>query len=279
MPIFVKELCHRYPSVSSDGVLAVDHLSVDIAEGEWVCIIGHTGSGKSTFVRHLNGLTKPTSGELTVDEYTLRPEGKADLRGLRHRVGLVFQYPEQQLFEETVAREIAFGPRNWGVKDDQIDAVVQRAMEMVDLGPEFAGRNPFALSGGQKRRVAIASVLAGGPKYLVLDEPTAGLDAQGRRNLLELLEKINKSGVTLLQVTHDMDIAFGWASKILALQGGKKVFYAAPSEAALYLTDHPVEGLKLPPLVQLGLRLRQRGFNGPITSRPGDFLNGVCHGE
>ena len=274
MSIEVRNLTHRYASVGGDGVLAVDDLSLTVEEGEWVAIIGHTGSGKSTFVRHLNGLTRPTSGEVQVEDYLVSAEGKPDLRGLRRMVGLVFQYPEQQLFEETVAREIAFGPKNWGVTGEELDRVVAQAMEMVGLGPEFAERNPFALSGGQKRRVAIASVLASGPKYLVLDEPTAGLDAQGRRDLLELLAGINARGVTLLQVTHDMDIAFGCASKILALEKGRKVFYATPQEGAADLREHPVVGLKLPPLVELGLALRDCGKDVPVTASSRAFLKG-----
>lgn len=274
MSIEVRNLTHRYASVGGDGVLAVDDLSLTVEEGEWVAIIGHTGSGKSTFVRHLNGLTRPTSGEVQVEDYLVSAEGKPDLRGLRRMVGLVFQYPEQQLFEETVAREIAFGPKNWGVTGEELDRVVAQAMEMVGLGPEFADRNPFALSGGQKRRVAIASVLASGPKYLVLDEPTAGLDAQGRRDLLELLAGINARGVTLLQVTHDMDIAFGCASKILALEKGRKVFYATPQEGAAYLRQHPVAGLKLPPLVELALALRDCGKDVPVTASSRAFLKG-----
>lgn len=274
MSIEVRNLTHRYASVGGDGVLAVDDLSLTVEEGEWVAIIGHTGSGKSTFVRHLNGLTRPTSGEVQVEDYLVSAEGKPDLRGLRRMVGLVFQYPEQQLFEETVAREIAFGPKNWGVTGEELDRVVAQAMEMVGLGPEFAERNPFALSGGQKRRVAIASVLASGPKYLVLDEPTAGLDAQGRHDLLELLAGINARGVTLLQVTHDMDIAFGCASKILALEKGRKVFYATPQEGAAYLREHPVVGLKLPPLVELALALRDCGKNVPVTASSRAFLKG-----
>lgn len=269
MSIELKGLTFRYPTADGGDGTAVDHVTLTIPEGEWVCIVGHTGSGKSTLVRHFNGLNRPTEGSITVDNITVTSENHQNLRPLRRLVGLVFQYPEQQLFEETVAKEIAFGPKNWGVPSEQLDQCVNDAMDAVGLDQSYADRNPFALSGGQKRRVAIASVLASQPKYLVLDEPTAGLDAQGCHSLLQLLSQIRSQGVTLIQVTHDLELAFRYATKILALKKGQVAVYDSPQNAALQLASHPVEGLVLPPLVRFGLGLRARGMkDAPLTGDP-----------
>lgn len=276
MPIEVKKLTHCYHKGSSLETLALDDLSLVINEGCWLCVVGHTGSGKSTFAQHLNAIMRPTSGSVSVDGLVVSSDKtKADLRPIRQAVGLVFQYPEQQLFEETVRAEIAFGPRNWGVPEEEIDELVQESMELVGLAPSYLNRNPFSLSGGEKRRVAIASVLASRPKYLVLDEPTAGLDGAGRKQLLELLQAIHRHGTAIVQVTHDLDIAFSCADRILVLEHGKACIWDEPPVVARWLHHHPVKGLVLPELVKLALELESRGVTVPLTSNEEDLFKAL----
>ena len=196
MPIEVRNLTHTYSAGSAFQATAINDVSLTIEDGEFVAIVGHTGSGKSTLVQHLNGLLKPTGGQILVDGEDLNGE-KVDRRRIRQKVGLVFQYPEYQLFEETVAKDIAFGPKNQGLSAEEIDKRVRRAMEAVHLDyDKYAERSPFELSGGQMRRVAIAGVLAMEPKVLILDEPTAGLDPRGRDRILSMIQELHAKGDT-----------------------------------------------------------------------------------
>ncbi|MCK9445081.1 MAG: energy-coupling factor transporter ATPase [Tissierellaceae bacterium] len=201
---------------------ALDDISLEIREGEFIGLIGHTGSGKSTLVQHLNGLIKPTSGNIIVDGVNI-VEKDANLKEIRQKVGLVFQYPEHQLFEETVYRDIAFGPKNLGLKDEQVEERVKEAMELVGLDYEsLKDRSPFELSGGQKRRVAIAGVLAMKPKVLILDEPTAGLDPRGRDEILGEIQKLyQKENITIVLVSHSMEDIAKLVNRILVMHRGK----------------------------------------------------------
>ena len=205
MPIEIKQLKHVYMPGSPFETAALNELSLTIHDGEFVGVIGHTGSGKSTLIMHLNGLLKPTSGTVIVDGLDLS-SGKEQLREVRRRVGLVFQYPEYQLFEETCYKDIAFGPKNMGLDEAEIDRRVHEAADFVGLDPALLERSPFELSGGQKRRVAVAGVMAMRPRILVLDEPAAGLDPEGRDDILsEVKEYHKKTGTTVLLVSHSME--------------------------------------------------------------------------
>lgn len=216
MSLEVKHLTHTYSAGSAFQATAVHDVSLTIEDGEFVCIVGHTGSGKSTLVQHLNGLLKPTSGQVLVDGEDMNGEG-VDRRRIRQKVGLVFQYPEYQLFEETIAKDIAFGPKNQGLSEEEIDQRVRRAMAHVHLDyDKYAERSPFDLSGGQMRRVAIAGVLAMEPKVLILDEPAAGLDPRGRERILGMLQELHREGgVTIVMVSHSMDDCARLATRAL----------------------------------------------------------------
>ncbi|MCF6465293.1 energy-coupling factor transporter ATPase [Clostridium sp. Cult2] len=222
---------------------ALDNISLSIDEGDFIGLIGHTGSGKSTLVQHLNGLMKPTSGKVIVDGVDTSSKD-ANLKEVRQKVGLVFQYPEHQLFEETVYKDIAFGPKNLGLEGDEIKRRVKRAMELVDLDfVTLKDRSPFELSGGQKRRVAIAGVLAMKPKVLILDEPTAGLDPRGRDEILGRLQTLYEEGITIILVSHSMEDIAKLVNRIVVMHRGKvamedetrKIFKQAEKLAGLGL--------------------------------------------
>ena len=229
MSLEVKHLTHTYSAGSAFQATAVHDVSLTIEDGEFVCIVGHTGSGKSTLVQHLNGLLKPTSGQVLVDGEDMNGEN-VDRRRIRQKVGLVFQYPEYQLFEETIAKDIAFGPKNQGLSEEEIDQRVRRAMAHVHLDyNKYAERSPFDLSGGQMRRVAIAGVLAMEPKVLILDEPAAGLDPRGRERILGMLQELHREGgVTIVMVSHSMDDCARLATRMIVMSKGELVLTDTP---------------------------------------------------
>ena len=260
MPIAVRHLSFVYMAGTPMAVEALRDISFEIQDGEFVGIIGPTGSGKSTLIQHLNGLIRPRPGVVFVDGEDVG-DRRTDLRRLRLKVGLVFQYPEHQLFEETVYDDVAFGPRSMGLEPDEVDRRVRRALKMVGLDPEtFGRRSPFELSGGQRRRVAIAGVLALGCSKLILDEPTAGLDPGGRRDLLRLLTQLNRSGMTVLMVTHDMDELAQVARRALVLSEGRLVADAPVRELFAHhrelLRQHHLD---VPTPVRILHELRARG--------------------
>ncbi len=260
MPIVVRHLSHVYMPGTPMAVPALHDVSFEIADGESVGLIGPTGSGKSTLVQHLNGLIRPRPGTVFVDGQDVG-DRRTDLRRLRRTVGLVFQYPEYQLFEETVYDDVAFGPRSMGLDADEVDRRVRRAMALMGLDVEaLAKRSPFELSGGQRRRVAIAGVLALGCSKLILDEPTAGLDPAGRRDLLRLLARLNREGMTVLLVTHDMDDLAEVARRVLVLSEGRLVADAPVRELfsrhRALLQEHRLD---VPVAVRILYALRERG--------------------
>ena len=209
---------------------ALKDINLTIADGEIVGLIGHTGSGKSTLIQHLNGLLKPTKGQVLIDGVDISAKG-VRLREIRQRVGLVFQYPEHQLFEETVAADIAFGPKNLGLEGEALEARVRKAMSQVHLNyEELRDRSPFELSGGQKRRVAMAGVLAMEPKVLVLDEPSAGLDPKSRRDLLALVKELHESGLSIVFVTHNMSEVAMLAERLVVMHRGRIAMDGTPRE-------------------------------------------------
>jgi len=264
MPIEVSHLTHCYSEGSVLRTVALDDVSFRIENGEFVGIIGHTGSGKSTLVQHLNGLLKPTSGQVLVDGEDLNGE-HVNRRALRQRIGLVFQYPEYQLFEETVAKDIAFGPKNQGLSAAEIDERVRYAMECVHLDyQKYAERSPFELSGGQMRRVAIAGVLAMKPSVLILDEPTAGLDPRGRDRILGMLEELHaRENVTILMVSHSMDDMARLASRLIVMSDGKVVADGTPREIFMQEEMMTSIGLDIPEAARLCARLRAKGYDLP----------------
>ena len=212
---------------------ALNNVSFEIKDGSFTCLVGHTGCGKSTVIQHLNGLLIPTSGQVEIGEFINSKENRKmrkKIRDLRRKVGLVFQFSENQLFEETVEKDVAFGPINFGTKKDEAISLAHESLKLVGLDESFYLKSPFDLSGGEKRRVAIAGVLALKPDILVLDEPTAGLDPKGTKELLTLIKSLNEKGTTIVLVTHDINIVYQYASDVIVMDDGKVVKVSSPSE-------------------------------------------------
>ena len=264
MSIVIEHLNYVYMQGGPYETKALDDVSLTIHDGEFVGLIGHTGSGKSTLVQHLNGLILPTSGQITVDGMDLADKN-TDKRAIRRRVGLVFQYPENQLFEETVAKDIAFGPKNLGLDEAEIDRRVRTAMRRVALDyDKLAQRSVFELSGGQMRRVAIAGVLAMEPQTLVLDEPCAGLDPRGREEILGLISDLHReSGATIVMVSHSMDDVAALAERVIVMNHGKVAMDGAPREVFSRGEELRAIGLDVPQAVELAQKLREKGFDVP----------------
>jgi energy-coupling factor transport system ATP-binding protein len=232
MDITFKNVSYIYQKNSPFEHKAIENLSFHIPSGSFIAIIGHTGSGKSTLIQHLNGLSVPSEGEVRIGDYTLSQEEKPkNMKELRSRVGVVFQYPEHQLFEETIAKDIAFGPENFGVDSREIEKRTKEVLKQVGLSEELLDRSPFDLSGGQQRRVAIAGVLAVKPDVLVLDEPTAGLDPRGQKEMMDMFYELHKEeGLTTILVTHSMEDALKYADQLLILNKGTKYMEGSPVE-------------------------------------------------
>ncbi len=264
MPILeAKDLTYTYSIGSPFEKTAVDHINLQIGQGEFVGIIGHTGSGKSTLMQMMNGLLKPTAGTVLLDGKDIWEKG-ADRRSVRFQVGLVFQYPEYQLFEETVYKDIAFGPKNMGLDEKEIDRRVRETAEAVGLKEELLEKAPYALSGGQKRRVAIAGVMAMEPRVLILDEPTAGLDPKGRTKILSQLREYHKrTGCTVMLVSHSMEDVAKYVSKLLVLSHAKVVCYDTPANVFARGDELEKMGLALPQITRVFRLLRDRGITFP----------------
>ena len=260
MPIEVRNLSHTYSPGMPDEQIALDNISFDIADGEVVAIIGHTGSGKSTLLQHLNGLIKATSGTIRIGDIEIT-DPKTIMRDVRRKVGLVFQYPEYQLFDETVAKDVAFGPRNLGLDEEEIDVRVREALELVGLDyDEVSERSPFELSGGQKRRVAIAGVIAMKPQVLILDEPTAGLDPGAHRDILDMIEHIHdREHNIIIFVSHNMADVASLADKVMVMDHGKMVMTGSPEEVFGQSDRLSEIGLSVPPVTALMARIKERG--------------------
>ncbi|MDR2296595.1 MAG: energy-coupling factor transporter ATPase [Clostridiales Family XIII bacterium] len=258
MSIKVKDLVYVYGAGTPYETLALDKVSLEIADGEFVGLIGHTGSGKSTLVQHLNGLLKPKSGQVFIGDAEISAKG-AKLTDIRRRIGLLFQYPEYQLFEETVYKDIAFGPSNLGLSKEETDERVRESMSVVGLDFEaFAQRSPFELSGGQKRKAVIAGVIAMRPEVLILDEPTAGLDPRSQKDVLEMLEGIKeRRRVIVILISHNMGDIARMADRVIVLDKGRVVLSGSPAEVFAHEELLCAIGLGLPPVTELmrGLRL------------------------
>ena len=263
MSIIVENLSYTYMPKTPYEKKALDNLSFQIREGEYVGIIGATGSGKSTLVQHLNGLIKLTEGRISVFGMELDKKSKPDYKKLRSTVGMVFQYPEYQLFFFFLEKDVAFGPKNIGLSAEETAERVREAVGLVGLDyDEVAGRSPFELSGGQKRRVAIAGVIAMRPKVLVLDEPTAGLDPAGRNDMYRLIDKIKaESTPTVIMISHNMDEISRHADRILVLNEGRKEFFLPPAELFANSARLSQIGLDIPLPVKVAGELRSRGYD------------------
>ena len=259
--IKIEHLRYVYNPGMPDAVTALDDVSFAVAQGDFVGVIGATGSGKSTLIAHLNGLNKPTSGKVYIDGRDMWAEGE-DLRDFRFLVGLVMQYPEYQLFEETCAADIAYGPRNMGLPEEEVQARVQEAAAFVGLDGALLQRSPFELSGGQKRRVAIAGVMAMHPRVLVLDEPAAGLDPEGRDTILAQIKTYHqKTGTTVLLVSHSMEDIATYADRVLVLSDAKIAMYDTVEAVFDRAPELLRLGLSVPQITQVFLRLRELGLD------------------
>ena len=259
--IRVENLTHTYGEGTPFCRSAVQNMSLSIYRGEFLGIIGHTGSGKSTLIQHLNGLLKPTAGRILLGGEDIWADPKK-IRSVRFRVGLVFQYPEYQLFEETVYRDIAFGPTNMGLSKDEIDRRVRDAARFAGLSEDLLEKSPFALSGGQKRRVAIAGVIAMEPEVLILDEPTAGLDPVGRSEILGNIQAYRRAkNATIMMVSHSMEDVARLTDRLLVLNGSKLAMDAPPAQVFTHAEELTQMGLNIPQVTQVFLELKKLGLD------------------
>ena len=262
MPIKFENVSYIYSVKTPMEKKALSDVSLEIKEGSFTALVGRTGCGKSTLIQHLNALLNPSSGTVFIDEFVNASEKKKrdkKTKPLRKKVGLVFQFPEYQLFEETVEKDVAFGPKNFGLDKEAAMEKAHEALKKVGLDESFYGRSPFELSGGEKRRVAIAGILAIEPKYLVVDEPTAGLDPSGAKEMMDLFELVHASGTTVILVTHDMDIVLSYCTDVLVLDHGKVVQSCRPID--LFETAVEQYSLKTPTIFSFASKLEARGYS------------------
>ena len=262
MAIQIKNLFYSY----TKGINALNNVSLEFEEGSFTALIGETGSGKSTLVQNLNALLIPTSGEVHVDEFVVTSNKRKNKRihELRKKVALVFQFPEYQLFEETVIKDGVFGVKNFGAKNEEAIARAKEALSSVGIDESYYEKSPFELSGGERRRVAIAGILAINPAILVLDEPTAGLDAKGTEDIMTLVQNMHRSGKTIILVTHDMNIVMKYCQKAIVLHNGSVLYDGTPNQ--LFDSYTPDMAIEIPPLYKLGIALKEKGMNIDLAS-------------
>ena len=263
MELRLEKVTHTYQQGSPFQATAIREVSFTVRDGDFTALIGHTGSGKSTLAQHLNGLLKPTEGRVTLDGEDIHAKGY-DRRQVRRQVGLVFQYPETQLFEETVKKDIAFGPKNLGLSDAETEERVRSAMTLVGLDWENEGeKSPFELSGGKMRRCAIAGVIAMRPRVRVLDEPTAGLDPEAREDMMQMIASLHEKGASIVMVTHSMDDAARYCRRAAVLEKGRIIMEGTPGEIFAHADRLTGMGLDVPQVSRLGMLLRQKGIPFP----------------
>ncbi len=279
MPIIKTEhLNYEYSSGSVFHKTAISDINIEIEQGEFVALIGHTGSGKSTLIKHLNGLLKPTSGKVFIEGQDIWSDPK-NLRKYRFMVGMVFQYPEYQLFEETVDKDIAYGPMNIGIPESEINERVMKSISFVGLDKTILSKSPFDLSGGEKRRAAIAGVVAMNPKVLILDEPTAGLDPLGRDRILrEINEYHRNNNVSIILVSHNMEDVANYADKILVMNDTKIVLNGSVSDVYCHAKKLKEIGLSIPQIMEICLGLNERGIPiDPLTTSVEDAVHQIIN--
>lgn len=261
MSIEVVNLSYEYGAGTAFEQKALKDINFTIQDGEFVGLIGHTGSGKSTLIQHLNGLIKATGGDIRYHGISIYSDGYK-MKNLRSKVGLVFQYPEHQLFEADVFSDVCFGPKNMGLSKEEVEKRAKHALDLVGLDESFYDQSPFELSGGQKRRVAIAGVLAMRPEVMILDEPTAGLDPQGRDEILTQIERLNRQhGLTILLVSHSMEDVARYVDRIMVMNHGEKIYDDVPKEVFRHYKELEAMGLAAPQITYVVHELRERGVD------------------
>ncbi|WP_416457982.1 energy-coupling factor ABC transporter ATP-binding protein [Streptococcus thermophilus] len=280
MGISLENVSYTYQSGTPFERRALFDMTVTIKDGSYTAFIGHTGSGKSTIMQLLNGLYLPTSGQVKVDDTIINSQSKnKEIKPIRKKVGLVFQFPESQLFAETVLEDIAFGPQNFGVSKEEAEQRALESLRLVGLSDELRDQNPFDLSGGQMRRVAIAGILAMQPDILVLDEPTAGLDPQGRKELMSLFKQLHLSGITIVLVTHLMDDVADYATAVNVMEKGRLVLSGTPKDVFQKVAFLKEKQLGVPKITEFALQLQKKGYSFeslPITIE--EFVEVLVHG-
>ncbi|ETW87953.1 MULTISPECIES: energy-coupling factor ABC transporter ATP-binding protein [Streptococcus] len=280
MGIYLENVSYTYQSGTPFERRALFDMTVTIKDGSYTAFIGHTGSGKSTIMQLLNGLYLPTSGQVKVDDTIINSQSKnKEIKPIRKKVGLVFQFPESQLFAETVLEDIAFGPQNFGVSKEEAEQRALESLRLVGLSDELRDQNPFDLSGGQMRRVAIAGILAMQPDILVLDEPTAGLDPQGRKELMSLFKQLHLSGITIVLVTHLMDDVADYATAVNVMEKGRLVLSGTPKDVFQKVAFLKEKQLGVPKITEFALQLQEKGYSFeslPITIE--EFVEVLVHG-
>ena len=261
MGIRLENVCYTYGSDTTSEIKALNNVNFEINKGEFVAIIGHTGSGKSTLIQHFNGLERPKSGNVFYNDENIY-ENNYDLRKLRCKVGLVFQYPEHQLFEETVLKDVCFGPMNMGMSREEAEKKAKLVLEQVGINEKCYNKSPFELSGGQKRRVAIAGVLAMNPEIIVLDEPTAGLDPKGRDKILNRIKELHdNTGIGVVLVSHSMEDVANYAQRLIVINNGKIKYDGMPKDVFKHYKELEKMGLKAPQITYIMHKLKEKGLD------------------
>lgn len=261
MGIRLENVCYTYGSDTTSEIKALNNVNLEINKGEFVAIIGHTGSGKSTLIQHFNGLERPKSGNVFYNDENIY-ENNYDLRKLRCKVGLVFQYPEHQLFEETVLKDVCFGPMNLGMSREEAEKKAKLVLEQVGINEKCYNKSPFELSGGQKRRVAIAGVLAMNPEIIVLDEPTAGLDPKGRDKILNRIKELHdNTGIGVVLVSHSMEDVANYAQRLIVINNGKIKYDGMPKDVFKHYKELEKMGLKAPQITYIMHKLKEKGLD------------------
>ena len=261
MGIRLENVCYTYGSDTTSEIKALNNVNLEINKGEFVAIIGHTGSGRSTLIQHFNGLERPKSGNVFYNDENIY-ENNYDLRKLRCKVGLVFQYPEHQLFEETVLKDVCFGPMNMGMSREEAEKKAKLVLEQVGINEKCYNKSPFELSGGQKRRVAIAGVLAMNPEIIVLDEPTAGLDPKGRDKILNRIKELHdNTGIGVVLVSHSMEDVANYAQRLIVINNGKIKYDGMPKDVFKHYKELEKMGLKAPQITYIMHKLKEKGLD------------------
>ena len=265
MGIKIENVSYTYQKKASNSTLALDNVSFEINDNDFVAIVGETGSGKSTLAQCLNALLIPDQGQVEVDNFVVSYKNRKSrkLRNLRKRVGLVFQFPEYQLFEESVEKDVAFGVKNFGIKGEDALKQAYKALEQVGLDESYYKRPPFELSGGERRKVAIAGILAIDPDVLIFDEPTVGFDPASAKELMNTIVSLHQQGKTIIIITHDMDLVNEYAKKVFLLEKGKLVFEGTPSELFVHVQNY--DRLDIPKVIKLALALNEKGADLDIN--------------